>query len=132
MMNILVYEPDKNNAPHIKFLLKVADIRCTLADSTDELLNWLATDSLKTTRFDLLLLNSWPNLTGRKDLFDEVTTASALPIIFVLRGGQYRPPITDRRIAICHPENMLKCIKLQLTKGTTETDDKQTLLSLSI
>ncbi len=132
MTNILVYEPDKNNAPHIKFLLKVADIRCTLADSTDELLNWLATDALKTTRFDLLLLNSWPNLMGRKDLFDEVTTTSALPIIFVLRDGQYRPPITDRRIAICHPENMLNCINLQLTQGTTGTDDNQKLLSLSI
>ena len=122
MKRILLYEPEKTKSQHVALLLRVADLHCTIAESVDEVLNWLSTDHLKETRFDLLLLNSWPKLKERRVLFDELTGNLAIPIIYVLREGQYRPSLDDRKVSICLPENMLGCLNSHLGRPKISKD----------
>lgn len=121
MYRILLFQPDKKKAPHIKLLLKVAKMQCTVIESVEELMNWLGTDHLKCQRFDLLLLDSWPAMDDRLPFFRKLIDTISLPVILVLRENNYRPDLSQRRLAICHPENLLSCIKWHLQqKGPIE------------
>jgi len=121
MNNILLFEPDNYNSPHMTLLLKVAELQCTVTESAEELINWISTNRLKDNPFDLILLNSWPELDGRNELFHDILAKSQLPVIFVSREKQAFPQ-PPRHVSICMPENLLSCINAHLSQTASAPD----------
>ncbi len=121
MKRILLFAPKDSYSQHITLLLRVANFDCISSKSIDEVLNWLSTDHLKEAHFNLLLLNSWPNLENRTSLFHELVSHLEIPVIYMLRTGAFKPSRADYNISVCHPEKMLKCINTHLYDDNTKT-----------
>ncbi len=123
MKRILLFAPKDSYSQHIALLLKVANFDCTSSESIDEILNWLSTDHLKEAHFDLLLLNSWPDLDNRNSLFKDLVSQLQIPVIYLIRTGAFKPSRDDYNISLCHPENMLKCINTHLHNNSADSGE---------
>ena len=128
MKRILLFDKKSSHSQHMTLLLKVADLHCTNAESIDEVLNLLSIDHLKQVKFDLLLLNSWPEFENHMPLFKRLISELEIPVIYVLRDGEHQPTLNQRCISICLAENVLSCINthLNLKSSLTENADKPT------
>ena len=115
MNNILLLEPNSEKIPHLVFLLRLADISCTVARSVEEAFNWLTANRLMVTRFDLVLLNSLQGVELEKKLLDEMTSSTEIPLVYVQREGAYLPQFKTKGIVVCHPDNLLSCLQECLT-----------------
>ncbi len=124
MKRILLFDKKNSHSQHISLLLRVADMHCTHAESVEEVLNLLSIDSLKQLKFDLLLLNSWPDLNNHMDLFNQLIADLKIPVIYVSRDSDYLPTLDQRCISICHPENVLGCINTHLRLETRDRNNQ--------
>ncbi len=111
MTHILMLEPNRENVPHLVFLLKLAGIRCTVARNLEEVVNWLSAHRLMVAHFDLVLLNSLSGLDPEKKLLDDITGSTTVPLVYVQRDGSYLPQISGEGIILCHPDNLLSCLR---------------------
>lgn len=110
MRNILILEPDDEKVPQLVFLLNLSDIRCTVARTIEEALNWLNADQLMMTGFDLFLLNSLQIVELEKTLLAEISSAITVPVVYVQRENLPLPELLGDRIVTCHPNNLLSCL----------------------
>ncbi len=111
MKHILLLEPNRDHVPHLIFLLKLADIQCTVARCVEEAVNWLSAAKMMVAHFDLVLWNSFPGIGPEKDLLTEIADSTTIPVVYLQREGSYLPHIPSDGIIICHPDNLLSCLR---------------------
>lgn len=116
MRNILVYEADQSRIPHLVFLLNLADIRCSVARSTEELLNWLSAVRLEVTRFDLLLLHSWQQDEVGRAVLKRILATVSLPVIYVARESGISSEPHGEGVIRCTPDTLLSCLDEHLQR----------------
>ena len=111
MNHILLLEPNREHVPHLVFLLKSSDIQCTVASSFDEVINWLSAARMMVAHFDLVLLNSLQGSGPEKKLVNRMVGSTTVPVVYVQREGSSLPHIPGDGITICHPDNLLNCLR---------------------
>jgi len=113
MHNILLFEPDHEKVSHSVFLLKLADIQCTVAKTAEEVLNWVNACRMLVTSFDLILLNSLQGSGLDNMLLTELCEQATVPVVCVQR--QDAPPsiFLIHNVIICHPDHLLDCLQEQ-------------------
>ncbi|MCF6267558.1 MAG: hypothetical protein L3J57_13570 [Desulfuromusa sp.] len=113
MHNILLFEPDQEKVPHSVFLLKLADIHCTVAKTAEEILNWVNACRMMVTHFDLILLNSLQGSGLDTILLTELCEQATVPVVCVQR--QEVPPslFLIHNVITCHPDYLLDCLQEQ-------------------
>ena len=111
MNHILLFEPNQERVPQLIFLLSLADIRCTVATTIEEALNWLSADRLKVIQFDLFLLGSLEGIELEKEKMIEISSSISVPIVSLQRENSSVPEFLSDGIAICHPDNLLSCLQ---------------------
>ena len=116
MHHILVYEPDQSRVPHLVFLLNLADIHCTVARSTEELLNWLSAVHLEVTHFDLLLLHSWQRDELGQAILKRIIPSASLPVLYVTTEEISPADPALNELMTCTPDNLLSCLDDQLNR----------------
>jgi len=115
MKDILLYEPNHERARHLIFLLKMAEIRCTLARSLDETLNYISAQRLKIIDFDLLLLGSSTCLVSESLLNAEIVTMNTVPVVCIVSDNDdCTRKSCPSNVVVCKAEDMLECVKHQL------------------
>ena len=115
MKDILLFEPNHERARQLIFLLHMAEIRCTLAKSPDETLNYISAQRLKIINFDLLLLGTSKGLKQDSELYAEVAGMSTVPVVSVsCDSDDCVCKSWAASVVSCTPENMLECVKQQL------------------
>ncbi len=114
MHNILLFEADQGKVPHLIFLLKLADIRCTVARTEEEVLNWLSADLLTMMSFDLVLLNSLRGSGIDNVLLTELCKVATVPVVCVKRKETPPSIFLKHHVVTCHPDDLLNCVKEQL------------------
>ncbi len=119
MSHILIFEPNREKVPPLVFLLKLADIQCTVARSQLEALNWLSANQLLTMNFDLFLLNSLPVNGLADELMAEAIRIATVPTVCVQRDDDTPVIMPGQTVSICHPANLLSCIRESLTVENT-------------
>ena len=120
MHNILLFETDREKVSQLVFLLKLAEIHCTVARNVEEVLNWVNACRMMVTSFDLVLLNSLQGDDHDNMLLTELCEVATVPVICVKR--QEVPPsiFLIHPVVTCHPDNLLECLKEQLVTTNTE------------
>lgn len=114
MHNILVFEADHEKIPHLVFLLKLADIHCTVAETAEEVLNWLSAELLTMMSFDLILLNSLEGNGLDNMLLTELCKVATVPVVCVQREEITPSIFLIHHVVTCHPDDLLDCVKKQL------------------
>ncbi len=110
MRNVLILEPDHKKVPQLVFLLNLADIRCTVASTIEEALNWINADQLMMTPFNLLLLNSLQAVELDKKILAEISRSRTIPIVYVQREKRPLPQFLADSMVFCYPDNLLSCL----------------------
>ncbi len=115
MKDILLFESDNGRARHLIFLLKMAEISCTLAKSLDETLNYISAQRLKIIDFDLLLLGSSTCLVSESPLYAEVVAMNTVPVVCIASDNDdCTRKSCPSNVVVCKAEDMLDCVKHQL------------------
>ena len=125
MSNILLLEPNREKVPNLVFLLKLADIQCTVARSVEEALNWLSAYRLKVISFDLFLVNSLSGDELEKQLLTEASSFTTVPIVGVQRDDLSRFEYQGHEIIICQPNNLLNCLKKHLVSKNKQLPEEK-------
>lgn len=110
MRNVLILEPDHEKVPQLVFLLNLADIRCTVASTIEEALNWINADQQMMTPFDLFLLNSLQAIELDKKILTEISRSITIPIVYIQRENEPLPQFLANHIVFCYPDNLLSCL----------------------
>ena len=115
MHDILLFETNQDKIQQLVFLLKLADIRCTVARSAEEVLNWVNACRIAVMNFDLVLLNSFGDSGLDNILLTELCKVSTVPVVCVKR--QEVPPSVFQihKVITCHPDHLLDCLQEQLS-----------------
>ncbi len=115
MHDILLYEPNHERAIRLIFLLSLKDIHCTHVRSVEETLNCLSAQRLNIINFDLLLLGSSKDLLQAPELYAEVASMSAFPVVCIpCDNDNCACKLMPPSVVVCNPEGMLECVKEQL------------------
>ncbi len=114
MNHVLLFEPNQERVPYLSFLLSLAGIRCTVARTIEEALNWLSSDLLLAIHFDLFLLGSLEGVELEKKLLAEISSSITVPVVYVLREDLHLPEPLSDGIVTCHPVNLLSCLQENL------------------
>ncbi len=115
MKNILILEPDQQKVPQLVFLLNLADIRCTVVKSLREVQNWLHTDQITPSHFDLFLLNSSQAATLETKGLEDILKKITIPTVYVQRENTPPPEHLINQVSICYPDNLLSCLHQPLS-----------------
>lgn len=113
MNNILLYEPRAEEVPHLVFMLKLADIECTVAKTAEEALNWIAACRMAVISFDLILLNFLQGSGLENMLLSDLSHSTKKPVVYVDRHSVEIPEFMENH-AVCPPEDLLSCLEEQL------------------
>lgn len=124
MHNILLFEADQGKVPHLIFLLKLVDIRCTVARTAEEVLNWLSADLLTMMSFDLVLLNSLQGSGFDNILLTELCKVATVPVVCVKRKEIPSSVFFKHHVVTCHPDELLDCVKEQLVLAKTQLPEE--------
>ena len=116
MNNILLYEPRQEEVPHLVFMLKLADIKCTVARTAEEALNWIAACRLSVVNFDLILLNFVQGSDLENMLLSELCRLAEEPVVYVDRQTEQVPSFVKNHV-ICQPDDLLECLEDQLNQA---------------
>jgi len=122
MNHILLFEPDRERIPHLIFLLKLADIKCTVARTIEEAINWLSADRLKVIQFDLFLLSSLEGVDLDGELLVEALKSTTFPVATIQRETSSFPELLNDKVITCHPDNLLSCLKECLAADDKRSD----------
>ena len=120
MHNILLFETNQEKIQQLVFLLKLADIRCTVARTPEEVLNWVSACRMMVTSFDLVLLNSLQGSGLDNMLLTELCEVKTAPVVCVRRQDVPPSIFLIHPVVTCHPDNLLECLKEQLVTTNTE------------
>jgi len=115
MPHILLFEENQGRIPHLVFLMKLAEVDCTVARTAEELLNWLSADRLMIINFDLVLLNSLPRNGMDNLLLTELSKVATVPVICVKRLNKPLSISMVHNVVTCHPDDILDCVNQQLS-----------------
>jgi hypothetical protein len=114
MSSILLFEKNQEKIPQLIFLLKLADIHCTVARTVEEVLNWINACQMMVVSFDLFLLNSLEETGLDNMLLTELCNLSAVPIVCVKREAFPHSIFVNHKVITCHPDELLDCLERQL------------------
>jgi DNA-binding NtrC family response regulator len=120
MHNILLFEENQEKVPHLVFLLKLADINCTVARTAEEVINWLSADRLMVINFDLVVLNSLQGSGMDNMLLTELCEVVTVPVVCVKRQDVPPSIFLIHHVVTCHPDDLLDCVKQQLLSANTQ------------
>ncbi len=122
MNNILLFEPRQEEVPHLVFMLKLADIECTVAKTAEEALNWISACQLSVARFDLILLNFLQGSGLENMLLSELCKLAKRPVIYVDRQTEEIPSFVKNHV-VCQPEGLLACLQEQFNPTYAKDKD---------
>ena len=114
MPNILLFENNQEKIRQLVFLLKLADIDCTVARTAEEVMNWVNACQMLATNFDLFLLNSLQGSGLDNMLLTELCGVVKVPIVCVQREEVPPSIFSIHPVITCRPGEMLECLKQQL------------------
>lgn len=121
MYNVLLFEEDRAKVPSLVFLLKLAEINCTVAQTSDELLNWINVEQLMGPQFDLLLLTSLQGNARDNKLLTKLCEFNTGPIICVQSPDVSPSIFLIHSVVTCHPDDILDCIKELITSSNDQS-----------
>ncbi|MEA3544859.1 MAG: hypothetical protein U9R69_06515 [Thermodesulfobacteriota bacterium] len=124
MKNILLFEPDQKMVPHLIFLLKLANIQCSVARTMEETINLLSAERLNVIHFDLLLLSSLEGSEQEKKILTEQISSIAVPVVYTRRENDYLTESLSREVVSCHPDNLLHCLEECLVSASQPSEGK--------
>ncbi len=126
MHNILLFEKNQERISHLVFLLKLADIHCTVARTTEEVVNWVNACKMMVISFDLLLLSSLEGSGLDNMLLTELCKVATVPVICVQREEVPTSLFLIHHVVTCHPEDLLDCVKKQLACVNNSVSEEKT------
>ena len=114
MPHLLLFEKKQERIPQLIFLLKLADIHCTVARTAEEVMNWVSACGLMLIQFDLFLLNSLEDSGLDNMLLTEICNVVTVPVVCVQREEVPPSIFSIHPVITCFPDEMLECLQHQL------------------
>jgi len=125
MYNILLFESNQEKISHLVFLLKLADIHCTVARTAEEVLNWISACRMMVIKFDLVLISSLQGSGLENMLLTELCHSATVPIVCVERQCLPLSKFLHQHIITCHSDDLLNCLKEHLVSTNKQLPEEE-------